>query len=63
MSMGAAANDRSLLILDSHPNVEVRLFNPIGLRCHRMLGTLLDFKRVNRRMHDETDSPWTVAWP
>ena len=52
--MGAAANDRSLLILDSHPNVEVRLFNPIGLRSHRMLGTLLDFKRVNRRMHNKT---------
>jgi len=52
--MGTAAKDRSLLILDSHPNIEVRLFNPISLRSHRMLGTLLDFKRVNRRMHNKS---------
>ena len=52
--MGAAAKDRTLLILDSHPNIEVRLFNPIGLRSHRLLGTLLDFKRVNRRMHNKS---------
>lgn len=52
--MGTAAKDRTLLILDSHPNVEVRLFNPIGLRSARLLGTLLDFKRVNRRMHNKS---------
>ena len=52
--MGTAAKDRSLLILDSHPNIEVRLFNPISLRSMRMLGTLLDFGRVNRRMHNKS---------
>lgn len=52
--MGTAAEDRTLLILDSHPNIEVRLFNPIGLRSARLLGTLLDFKRVNRRMHNKS---------
>ncbi len=52
--MGTAANDRNLLILDSHPNIEVRLFNPISLRSARLLGTLLDFKRVNRRMHNKS---------
>lgn len=52
--MGTAAKDRTLLILDSHPNIEVRLFNPIGLRSARLLGTLLDFNRVNRRMHNKS---------
>lgn len=52
--MGTAAKDRSLLILDSHPNIEVRLFNPIGMRSMQMLGTLLDFGRVNRRMHNKS---------
>lgn len=52
--MGSAANDRSLLTLDSHPNIEVRLFNPISLRSMRMLGTLSDFGRVNRRMHNKS---------
>ncbi len=52
--LGTAAEDRTLLILDSHPNIEVRLFNPIGLRSARLLGTLLDFKRVNRRMHNKS---------
>lgn len=52
--MGTAAKDRTLLILDSHPHIEVRLFNPISLRSARLLGTLLDFQRVNRRMHNKS---------
>lgn len=52
--MGTAAEDRTLLILDSHPNIEVRLFNPISLRSARLFGTLLDFKRINRRMHNKS---------
>lgn len=52
--MGTAAKDTTLLALDQHPNIEVRLFNPIRLRSARLLGTLLDFRRVNRRMHNKT---------
>lgn len=37
--------------LDLHPNIEVRLFNPIALRGACTLGTMLDFGRVNRRRH------------
>ncbi len=33
---------------------EVRLFNPVGLRSARLLGALLEFKRVNRRMHNKS---------
>ena len=40
--------------LDAHPNIEVRLFNPfIGLRLHAA-GYVLDFGRLNRRMHNKS---------
>jgi putative cardiolipin synthase len=51
--LGTKATDDGLLVLDSHPNIEVRLFNPVSLRSARMLGALLDFRRVNRRMHNK----------
>jgi cardiolipin synthase C len=46
--------DTALAALDSHPNIEVRLFNPILLRRARVLGYLIDFSRVNRRMHNKS---------
>ena len=51
--VGTKANDASLLSLDSHPNVEIRLFNPVASRSFRGLGMLTDFSRVNRRMHNK----------
>jgi putative cardiolipin synthase len=51
--VGAKANDEILLSLDSHPNIEIRLFNPIASRTFRGLGMLSDFSRVNRRMHNK----------
>jgi putative cardiolipin synthase len=38
----------------SHPNVQVRLFNPFAHRHARWLDTLLDFQRVTRRMHNKS---------
>ncbi|MCU0810650.1 MAG: phospholipase D family protein [Thiobacillaceae bacterium] len=52
--IGTAADDARLLALDSHPNIEVRLFNPVANRSFRMLGMLADFSRVNRRMHNKS---------
>ncbi len=52
--IGTMASDEGLEALDSHPNIEVRLFNPVALRTRKMLGALLDFRRVNRRMHNKT---------
>ncbi|QIF02308.1 phospholipase D family protein [Roseimicrobium sp. ORNL1] len=52
--IGTMASDEGLQVLDNHPNIEVRLFNPVTLRSARMLGALLDFKRANRRMHNKT---------
>ncbi len=51
--VGTKANDATLLSLDSHPNVEIRLFNPVASRTFRGLGMLTDFSRVNRRMHNK----------
>ena len=46
--------DATLAALDSHPNVEVRLFNPFMQRNWRWLGYLTDFSRLNRRMHNKS---------
>ncbi|MFS8064677.1 MAG: phospholipase D-like domain-containing protein, partial [Luteimonas sp.] len=49
-----AGMDDSLAALDSHPNIEVRLFNPFMQRDWRWVGYLSDFARLNRRMHNKT---------
>lgn len=41
-------------LLDSHPNIEIRLFNPFSFRLLRPLGYLTDFARLNRRMHNKS---------
>ena len=46
--------DTILAMLDSHPNIEVRLFNPFVTRKSRALGYLTDFARLNRRMHNKS---------
>jgi putative cardiolipin synthase len=45
--------DQTLAALDSHPNIEVRLFNPFVIRKPR-IGYLTDFSRANRRMHNKS---------
>jgi putative cardiolipin synthase len=52
--VGARADDQILLSLDAHPNIEIRLFNPVASRRFRSLGMLTDFSRVNRRMHNKS---------
>jgi putative cardiolipin synthase len=46
--------DTTLAALDSHPNIEVRLFNPFVIRKPRALGYVTDFSRINRRMHNKS---------
>jgi putative cardiolipin synthase len=46
--------DPALALLDAHPNIEVRLFNPFVMRDARLLGFLTDFGRLNRRMHNKS---------
>ncbi|MGF1712338.1 phospholipase D-like domain-containing protein [Vibrio kagoshimensis] len=45
-----------LVTLDSHPHVEIRVFNPIPSRkgVSKWLNVLSDFSRLNRRMHNKS---------
>lgn len=51
---GITGLDDSLSALNAHPNIEVRLFNPFVLRWPKSLGFLMDFSRLNRRMHNKS---------
>ncbi|WP_254890623.1 phospholipase D family protein, partial [Cronobacter sakazakii] len=46
--------DSTLRLLNAHPNIEIRLFNPFSFRTLRALGYLTDFARLNRRMHNKS---------
>jgi putative cardiolipin synthase len=46
--------DETIAALDAHPNIEVRLYNPLLHRNARMLDFITDFTRVNRRMHNKS---------
>jgi len=49
-----SVNDDALLVLNQHPNIEIRLFNPIARSGIYYLNYLGDFKRANRRMHNKS---------
>ncbi|RKE35066.1 putative cardiolipin synthase [Paraburkholderia sp. BL23I1N1] len=51
--LGTNADDQVLLTLTSHPNIEIRLFNPVASRSFKKLASALEFSRVNRRMHNK----------
>lgn len=54
--IGAASNDPSLLALDAHPRIEVRLFNPTRARAGRLRrGAEMALRAfsVTRRMHNK----------
>lgn len=52
------APDKSLLALEQHPNIEIRVYNPkhsVGVPLpKRVLNMLTDFRGFNQRMHDKT---------
>jgi putative cardiolipin synthase len=47
-------DDDAFLLLNEHPNVELRLFNPIGRGGLYYANYLGDFKLANRRMHNKS---------
>lgn len=51
---GTVPSDAVLLAIDSHPNIELRMFNPVTIRSLRTLGIVADFRRTNRRMHNKS---------
>lgn len=47
--------DVGMAALDHHPNFEIRIYNPFNRgTAGRALGSVSDFKRVNRRMHNKS---------
>lgn len=49
-----SVNDDALLVMNQHPNIEIRLFNPIGRGGVYYANYLGDFKLANRRMHNKS---------
>jgi putative cardiolipin synthase len=49
-----AGLDPTIAALDAHPNIEVRLYNPLVNRTSRWSNYVVDFQRVNRRMHNKS---------
>lgn len=52
--MDLAGKDLGAAVLDSHPNVEVRLFNPFSRNSARLLQFVTRFGSVTRRMHNKS---------
>jgi len=46
--------DAGMAGLDSHPNFEIRIFNPFAYRSARFMDGITGFSRVNRRMHNKS---------
>lgn len=48
--------DAVMSFLDSHPAIEVRIYNPVAARAgaRRLFGFARDFGRLNRRMHNKS---------
>ncbi len=52
--INTAGYDMGMAALDSHPNFEIRVFNPFVNRTFRELDALGSFSRINRRMHNKS---------
>lgn len=54
--INVAGNESLFAVLNGHPNIRVRIFNPARSRSGvgRFLSLILDFDRINRRMHNKT---------
>lgn len=46
--------DSQFTLFNSHPNVEVRLFNPLSRQSAKSWSMLWNFSRANRRMHNKS---------
>jgi putative cardiolipin synthase len=52
--LDTAGKEANLVAMDSHPNLEIRLYNPFANRKNRFLDFASDLGRVNRRMHNKS---------
>lgn len=58
------ASDDELAVLNAHPNIDVRIYNPSPRPGAKFLGFVSDFNRVNRRMHNKSftaDGAWSIV--
>lgn len=46
--------DAGMAAIDSHPNFEIRIFNPFARRTYRAFDAFGGFSRINRRMHNKS---------
>lgn len=51
---GTGGLDKELAALNTHPGIEVRLFNPFIVRKPKAIGFLTHFASANRRMHNKS---------
>ena len=47
-------SDDALILVNEHPNIAVRLFNPVSRRGFSTLNFVGDFRQANRRMHNKS---------
>ena len=54
--INVAGRDATIAALDSHHNIEIRIYNPFPQRTgvRRMFDLVTDFSRLNRRMHNKS---------
>jgi len=52
--MFTSGYDAGMAGLDSHPNFEIRIFNPFASRSARLWDGVTGFSRINRRMHNKS---------
>ena len=58
------ASDDELAVMNTHPNIDVRIYNPAPRPGAKFWGFVFDFNRVNRRMHNKTftaDGAWSIV--
>ena len=54
MALGGSDGDLGAVLLDSHPNIELRIINPFSRHQWRLLQFLTRFGTVTRRMHNKS---------
>ncbi len=54
--INVAGRDATIAALDSHRNIEIRIYNPFPQRSgvRKMFDLVTDFSRLNRRMHNKS---------
>jgi len=59
--MGLEDRDFSFAVIDEHPNVEVRIFNPFGRNTSRVFQFVTGFGKQTRRAHNKSFTVDNVA--